>query len=192
MTTDPAPPKTNGAPRGLDEGRRPSRPTSSAGRPGRRTQDAIALTSGTPRRWGGLPRRGIPCRESDEPISLCIGDPQMTMHIDEVIEPQLAGEPVRAAERLCREPGQVVDVRRCPFGKQRAQRGIGQNLVVEEFLEAMECIVATGMLVQGFHCRLDFESLSERLGLSSLRPDVPHASRSRVRCGCVAPIGKTA
>src|ERR1700677_2523295 len=104
----------------------------------------------------------------------------MTMHVDEVVESQLAGEPVGATERLCREPGQVVDVRRYPFGEQGLQDGVGQHLVVEELLEAMECVVATGMLVQGFHCRLHFESLSKRLWLSSVRPYAPHLSRSRV------------
>jgi hypothetical protein len=33
------------------------------------------------------------------------------VHVDEVREPELTGEPVRTAERLGGEPGQVVDVR---------------------------------------------------------------------------------
>src|ERR1700677_4183093 len=116
----------------------------------------------------------------------------MTMHVDEVVESQLAGEPVGATERLCREPGQVVDVRRYPFGEQGLQDGVGQHLVVEELLEAMECVVATGMLVQGFQSRFHFESPGERLGLSSPCPDVSHPTHPPVRRGCVAPTGKTA
>jgi hypothetical protein len=66
--------------------------------------------------------------ERDESLALLVGDPEAAVHIDEVVEAQLAREAVRAAERLSREPGQVLDVVRLPLPEQRLEQRIGENL----------------------------------------------------------------
>jgi len=89
-----------------------------------------------------LPERRV-CRQSGlvecvqvhrhEPVALLIGDLQVPVHVDEVPEPELAGEAVGSAEGLRGEPGQVVDMRR-------------QALVTARVL--VERLVRTGMLSQ--------------------------------------------
>lgn len=53
--------------------------------------------------------------EGHEALPLLVGDLQMAVHVDHMLESKPAGEAVRAAERLGSEPGQVVDVMRTPL-----------------------------------------------------------------------------
>jgi hypothetical protein len=86
----------------------------------------------------------------DEPRPLLVGDLQVPVQVDQVLEPELSGEPVRPAEGLGGEPGQVVHVGRHPVSEQRAQDGVGQCLVVKENLKPVQSLVAASVLVQAF------------------------------------------
>ncbi len=79
--------------------------------------------------------------ERYEPVPLLVGDIEVTMRLDQVLEPQLVSEAVRAAERLSGEPGQVLDVMRLALMKQGAQHGIIEHLGVEQFFEAMQGLI---------------------------------------------------
>ena len=48
--------------------------------------------------------------EGDEAVALLVGDLEVAVDVDDVLEAELPSEAVGAAERLDREPGQVVDV----------------------------------------------------------------------------------
>ena len=48
--------------------------------------------------------------DADEAVALLVSDVQVAVNVDQVLKPELAAEAVRAAERLGREPGQVLDV----------------------------------------------------------------------------------
>lgn len=60
--------------------------------------------------------RFIECVEVDvdEALPLFVGNLQSAVHIDGVLKPQAAGEPVGAAEGLGREPREVIDMGRLP------------------------------------------------------------------------------
>jgi hypothetical protein len=88
--------------------------------------------------------------ERHEPLPLLIGDVQVPVHVDEVPEAELAGEAVGAAERLSGEPGQVVDVGGHPLAEQRPEHRVGERLVVEELLEAVQYLITAGVLVEAF------------------------------------------
>jgi hypothetical protein len=88
--------------------------------------------------------------ERHEPLPLLIGDVQVPVHVNQVPEAELAGEAVRAAERLSGEPGQVVDVGGHSFAEQRPEHRVGERLVVEEFLKAVQCLLTAGVLVKAF------------------------------------------
>ena len=66
------------------------------------------------------------------------------MDLDQVGETQLAGEPVRAAEGLGGEGGQVVDVLGPAGAEERLEQRVGQDAVVEDLLEAVQPLLATG------------------------------------------------
>lgn len=57
--------------------------------------------------------------QSDEPLTLLIGDLQVAVCFDQMLEAQLARKAVRPTERLRREPGQVIDVMRPALREQR-------------------------------------------------------------------------
>jgi hypothetical protein len=48
--------------------------------------------------------------ELDEPLPLLLGDVEASVHVDQVLEPELAAEPVGTTERLCGEGGEMVHV----------------------------------------------------------------------------------
>ena len=68
-----------------------------------------------------------------------------------MLKAEFAGESVGSAERFRREPRQVVDVMRTPFGEQRFQDRVRENLRVEQLLEAVKRLVSARMLVQASH-----------------------------------------
>jgi hypothetical protein len=70
------------------------------------------------------------------------------VHVDDVLEPEGAGETVGSAERLCGEPGQAVNVRRHPLGEQGPQHGVGQSLGVKQLFQPVQSLVAACMLVE--------------------------------------------
>src|SRR5919106_1012483 len=103
--------------------------------------------------------------ELNEPLPLLVGDLQVAVHVDHVLEAELAREAIGAAKRLGREPRQVVDVSRSAFCEQPLQYRIGEDLVIEQLLEAVKRLVAAGMLEQRGH-RLNIPTW--RLGLGAL------------------------
>jgi hypothetical protein len=72
-----------------------------------------------------------------KPPALLVGDLQVAVHVDDVLEAKPAGEAVRAPERLGHEPRQAIDVGRHALGEQRLQYRVGEGLGVEQLLEAM-------------------------------------------------------
>jgi hypothetical protein len=72
--------------------------------------------------------------ERHESSPLLVRDHQIAVDIDDVLKSQLARESIRPAERLGREPGQVIDVMRPPLGKQDFQDRVCKDFVVEDFL----------------------------------------------------------
>ena len=104
------PPTSSGAPRAAGAAGRRSPRWSSASPPACRTRRARARPS---RNSGSLGHAGVVEGlevQLDEPLPLLLGDLQAAVDGDEVVETQLAGEAVGAAERLGGEGGQVVDV----------------------------------------------------------------------------------
>jgi hypothetical protein len=96
---------------------------------------------------------------------LVIGDLQAAVNIDDVLEAELAREPVRASEGLGSEPRQMVDVGWHALGEEVFQDRVGESLVVEKLLEAVQRFFSAGMLVQ----RLIHSALLGRaLGASEL------------------------
>lgn len=75
-----------------------------------------------------------------------VRDLQVAVHVDDVLKTELAAEAIGAAERLGGEPGQVVDVGGNALGEQSLQHRIGESLVVEQLLEAVQSLVAAGVL----------------------------------------------
>ena len=75
--------------------------------------------------------------ERDEAVALLVADLQVAVDIDDVLEAELLCEAAGAAERLGREPGQVVDVGGDAFGEERLQDRVCERLLVEDFLQAV-------------------------------------------------------
>jgi len=48
-------------------------------------------------------------------VSFLLGDLEMAVHVDQMLEAELAREAVGSAEGFGGEPGQVLDVRACAF-----------------------------------------------------------------------------
>jgi hypothetical protein len=67
--------------------------------------------------------------KGDEPLPLLVGDLEASVHLDDVPKSELAGEPVRPAERLGSEPGEVLDVMRAPLGEHVLSTGSARTLV---------------------------------------------------------------
>jgi hypothetical protein len=84
--------------------------------------------------------------ELHEALALLIGDLQAAVDRDEVVEAELAWEPIRASERLGREPNQVVDVGGPTLAEQRLQQRVRQDAVVEDLLEAVKGLLTAGVL----------------------------------------------
>src|SRR3954469_19935611 len=68
--------------------------------------------------------------ELHEPSALGLGDPEAAVDVNEVREAELAREPVRTAEALCREHRQMLDVLWPPCAEQRLEQRIGEHAVV--------------------------------------------------------------
>src|SRR5262249_21222825 len=86
----------------------------------------------------------------DETLTLLVGDVAMAVNVDQVLEAELPGEPIRTAQRLCREPGQVVDVGWNTLGEHMSKDWIAEGLVVEDLLETVQSFLAPGVLVESF------------------------------------------
>ena len=87
----------------------------------------------------------------DEPLPLLVGDVEVPVHIDDVPEAELAGEAVRTAEGLGREPGQMIHVGRDARREQRLQHRVGEGLGVEQLLQPMQPVIPVGVLVERLH-----------------------------------------
>jgi hypothetical protein len=68
------------------------------------------------------------------------------MNRDQMREAELVREAVRAAERLRGERGQVVDVLGLAGAEQRLQERIAQDARIEGVLEAVQRLLAAGVL----------------------------------------------
>jgi RNA polymerase sigma factor (sigma-70 family) len=125
---------------------------------------------GVVRQPGLVERRQV---QRDEPRALLVGDVQVAVDVDDVLEAELAGEPVGPAERLGREPGQVVDVSWHPRGEQGPQHRVGEGLAVEQLLEAVQGLVTAGVLVERrFRHTRDFNRLRWLVKLKWTLPEV--------------------
>jgi hypothetical protein len=61
----------------------------------------------------GKTRRVESCQvELDKPLSLLLGDPKISVHIDEMAEAEIPGEAVGTTEGLGREGSEVIDMLR--------------------------------------------------------------------------------
>jgi len=89
--------------------------------------------------------------EGNEPVPLLVGDLQMPVNVNDVVEAQFAGESVGTTERLAGEPRQVVDVSRYALREHRLEHRIGKHFVIEELLEAVQALVAARVFVKRFH-----------------------------------------
>jgi hypothetical protein len=99
----------------------------------------------------------------DEPAALLLGDLEIAVDCDEMVEAQLTAEAVRPTERLGRERGQVIDVLGPSRTEQRLEHGIRKDAAVEQILKTVNRFLATGVFVERRHrCRLD-QSASRRL-----------------------------
>lgn len=76
-----------------------------------------------------------------EPLPLLLSDLQAPVHLDQMGEAQLAGEAVRASERLRLERAQVVDVLRASRTEQRLEQRIGEHAGVEDIDEVMQAVL---------------------------------------------------
>jgi hypothetical protein len=85
--------------------------------------------------------------EGHEPVPLLIRDLEVAVHVDDVLKAKLAREAVGPAEGLRCEPGQMFDMMGLPFREQDLQYGIRENLGVEQFLKAVQCILSARVLV---------------------------------------------
>jgi hypothetical protein len=97
------------------------------------------------------------------------------VHGNEVAEAQLAREPIRTAEGLGRECGQVVDVIGPSGAEERLQERVGEDAVVKELLEAVERFFAAGM----------FEQCGHRSKIDSGGADLP-GRRAQGTIGCLS------
>jgi hypothetical protein len=103
-----------------------------------------------------------------ELMPLLVADREMTMHLDQMLEAQLAGEAVGPTERFHREPGQVFDVMRLAVGKQAPQQRVVKDLGVEHLLEPVQSLLAAGVLEERRHRLLGLR-LAAGTGASRLR-----------------------
>jgi hypothetical protein len=99
------------------------------------------LVAGHPRR---IERRHI---QLDESAALLLGDRQPTVDIYEMGESKFPGEPIGAAERLGGERSEVVDVLWLAGTEERLEKRVGQHARVEERLEIVKSILASGVLI---------------------------------------------
>ena len=74
-------------------------------------RSAKTLVCGEPRFIKGLEVRG------DKPLALLVGDIQVAVFVDQVVESELTAEPVRPPERLNGKPGEMVHVSRHARGE---------------------------------------------------------------------------
>lgn len=63
----------------------------------------------------------------DEPLTLCFGDLQTSMDVDQVSKPKLFGEAIGTTEGLRGEPREVVDMLWLAGTEQRLQKRIGED-----------------------------------------------------------------
>ena len=86
--------------------------------------------------------------ELDEPLPLLLGDPKVSVDVDEMCEAELSGEAVGAAEGLGGEGGEVVDVFRLACPEERPEEGILEDAAVEGVLEAVQRRLAANEFVE--------------------------------------------
>ena len=67
------------------------------------------------------------------------------MDVDDVLESKFTSKPVRTAKGLCRAPCEMVNVCRYPLREQRTEDRILQDLVIKDFLKAMNPLVTAGV-----------------------------------------------
>ena len=72
--------------------------------------------------------------ERDESLALLLGDPKVPMDSDQMLEAELPGEAVGAAEGFGREGREMIDVLRLAGTEERLQQGITEDTFVERLL----------------------------------------------------------
>jgi hypothetical protein len=82
----------------------------------------------------------------DEALALLLSDLEAAMHVDQVLKPELAREPVGTAERLGGEHRQVIDMLELAVAEQRLEQRVSQHAVVEDLLEVVERLLAASVL----------------------------------------------
>ena len=92
------------------------------------------------------------CRvELHEPLALLFGNSETAVNRDEMVESELSREPIRPAEGLRSERGQVVDVLGFTSAEEGLKYGIGEDACVENILEAVQCFLTAGVLIKRGH-----------------------------------------
>ena len=97
----------------------------------------------------GQVRRVERCHvELDEPLSLLLGDPQLSVDVDQMGEAELSGKAIRTTEGFSREGGQVIDMLRLAGTEEGLEQWIFEDAAVERVLEAVQCLFATCEFVE--------------------------------------------
>jgi hypothetical protein len=102
--------------------------------------------------------------ELDKPLPLLLGDPKVSVHVDEMCEAEFAGEAVGPAEGLGGEGREVIDVFRLARPEERLEVGILEDAAVERVLEAVQRRLAPSEFVERRHVsivreRTEFDAL---------------------------------
>ena len=95
------------------------------------------------RHLGPVERRHV---ELDEPSALLLGDFEAAVDRDQMSEAQFACEAIGSTEGLDGERSEVVDVFRTSRSKQELEQRVGEYTVVEDLLEAVDCLLTAGVL----------------------------------------------
>jgi hypothetical protein len=89
--------------------------------------------------------------ELDEPLPLLLGDPKVSVHVDEMCKAELSGEAVGPAEGLGGEGCEVIDVFRLARPEEGLEEGILEHAAVERVLEAVQRRLAPNEFVERRH-----------------------------------------
>jgi hypothetical protein len=82
----------------------------------------------------------------DKAGALLLGDLKAAVHVDQVIESQLFGEAIRAAEGLRGERSEMIDMFESAGTEKRLQNRIGQDTGVEDVFQVVQGFFPAGVL----------------------------------------------
>jgi hypothetical protein len=100
----------------------------------------------------GKTRRVESCHvELDKPLSLLLGDPKISVHIDEMHETEFPGEAVRTTEGFDREGSEVIDMLRLAGPEEWLKHRVFEDAAVEGVLETVQCRLAAREFVERGH-----------------------------------------